>query len=143
MKDSPFLHLVFQENSSQRSEQQDVPPEIFEDPDNWSSVKKSIMESKADAFILVQRLNVQQVSKSYGAEYCGVSLDQESEEITCPRTDVWGLVVQGREKRRHGCYILKTTRINSFAGSCTNFSLTRAKCFGPALHKQIENSWLI
>eukprot|EP00271_Cylindrocystis_brebissonii_P004255 TRINITY_DN15890_c0_g1_i1.p1 TRINITY_DN15890_c0_g1~~TRINITY_DN15890_c0_g1_i1.p1 ORF type:complete len:399 (+),score=27.90 TRINITY_DN15890_c0_g1_i1:297-1493(+) len=57
-------------------------------------------------------------------------------------SDVWGLVVQGRRSSRHVCYILKTTAVHSVGGLCTRFTLTRARCFGPELHQQLENAWL-
>ncbi|GBG58935.1 hypothetical protein CBR_g24287 [Chara braunii] len=58
-------------------------------------------------------------------------------------TDIWGLVVQGRESKHHACYILRTTRVVGECGTCTRFSVVRAKCFGPSLHTQLENSWLM
>lgn len=63
-------------------------------------------------------------------------------------TQYYGLVVQGSHlSDADGCWLLKTTRIDTGAGvtdlcSCTHFSLTRV-CAGQPLYMQLRDAWLV
>lgn len=146
LKNAPFLYLVFDNNrSGQESLWKSVPSEALENPDSWSSIKDTVLENSPDAVVLVHRLEISHVDKCYGKEYNGACLEDGvgGEDLRIPTSNLWGLVIQEKRSKRHACYILKTTQVSSLSGSWTSFSLTRAKCFGAALHKQLESSWLV
>ncbi|KAH9540512.1 hypothetical protein CY35_14G009300 [Sphagnum magellanicum] len=154
---APFLQFVFETNnsSSKRSKQQQVSQEVFEKPECWLQLRDSLSRVSAppDGVIFVQRLDVTS---------CCLEEEEEEEEDPaaaaafgndrrwkCPLelngscTNMWGVVVQARSARASACYILKTTKVCSSAGLCTQFCLTRAKCFGPSIAAQLERVWLL
>jgi hypothetical protein len=146
LEEAPFLHYVFDGMTKEGSPQfqQVSAGETAE----WENIQNQVQAVSPDGVILVQRLGVEAAANCYGEEYAETSAAENCAKIescpyaTVPRTDVWGLVVQGRRNPKHACYILKTTRAVGCSHACTRFSLTRATCFGPSLHKQLENSWL-
>ncbi|CAI7746667.1 unnamed protein product [Closterium sp. NIES-53] len=143
LDDAPFFHLVFDGVRGFRSPvRQRLPQGIVDHADSWSSVRQAVQNDDPDGLILVHRLDESDLSKRYGHEMSG-----ELEELAPPsnpcQTNVWGLVVLGRASHRHACYILKTTRCSAASSlSATRFSITRAKCFGASVHKQLEQAWL-
>eukprot|EP00245_Coleochaete_scutata_P015706 TRINITY_DN711_c0_g1_i2.p1 TRINITY_DN711_c0_g1~~TRINITY_DN711_c0_g1_i2.p1 ORF type:complete len:314 (+),score=46.36 TRINITY_DN711_c0_g1_i2:206-1147(+) len=150
LEDAPFLHYVFDSESGRGeiAQRKKVPEELFEHPESWADVREEVCGLSPDGVILVHRLEWEALGNCYGTEYSGFShgdshVGSPGGSFSGQRTDVWGLVVQGRHNKRHACYILRTTRIASLDSSCTRFSVTRAKCFGPSLHKQLGNSWLL
>jgi hypothetical protein len=146
LEEAPFLHYVFDGITREGSPQfQQV---SAGEAAGWENIQSQVQAVSPDGVILVQRLGVEAAAKCYGEEYAETQAVENCAKIegcpyaTGPRTDVWGLVVQGRRNPKHACYILKTTRAVGCSHACTRFSLTRATCFGPSLHKQLENSWL-
>eukprot|EP00897_Mesotaenium_endlicherianum_P008214 jgi/Mesen1/7420/ME000388S06639 len=144
LQEAPFLHLVFDSASgSKKNERHQVSEELFTKPETWTLVKKSVLQSAPDGIILVHKLDGEEVAECIRSDSEDYEDFDARSETAGSSTDVWGVVVQAKSSRRHACYILKTTRVASLSGACTKFTLTRARCFGPTLHKQIENSWLL
>lgn len=147
LEKAPFLHYVFDGKSTEGAPQfHHVSEGVASTSGGWDEIQSQVQAVSPDGVILVQRLGVEAAAGCYGEEYAETSENCAKLEgcpyAAGPRTDVWGLVVQGRRNAKHACYILKTTRAVGCSHACTRFSLTRAKCFGPSLHKQLENSWL-
>lgn len=149
--EAPVFHLIFDgEERGQEfvTERKQVDSSDVDNPDSWPHMRQTVLASDPDAVVLVHRLSEEDLSKRYGDSVEG-ELPAES-RVGHPRdgfspssnNNTWGLVVLGRTSRRHACYILQTTRVFSPAGAATHFSFTKAKCFGPSLHQQIEQSWL-
>jgi len=137
------LQYVFDSKSrlNSRSQRQKITPENY-----WPSVRESLSEVDPDGVILVQKLG-----PGCAATCC--LADGDGEEIVCPlhqaaegaETNVWGVLVQARRglQNNNACYLLKTTRVSSSAGTCTKYCFTRATCFGPSYVEQLENAWLL
>ncbi len=157
---APFLQFVFETNnsSSKRSKQQQVSQEVFEKPECWLQLRDSLSRVSAppDGVIFVQRLDVtsccleeEEEEKEDPAAAAAAAAFGNDRRWKCPLelngscTNIWGVVVQARSARASACYILKTTKVCSSAGLCTQFCLTRAKCFGPSIAAQLERVWLL
>jgi hypothetical protein len=143
IQEAPFLHYVFDRKSPSASlkKRRDY-ADMFGKVDSWAKIRNSLRDISPDAVILVQKLNrdISPESEEENVLWNG-NAQQSSDQQG--RTAVWGLVIQGRSVGVSACYILKTTQIVSANGYCTSFCLTRAKCFGPAHHIQLTNSWLL
>jgi len=142
--EAPFLQFVFEtQNISERPKWQRVSQELFEKPDLWPELRDSLSEAAPDGVILVHRLDVT------GCCLMDPTALRNDKGWKCPleldgsNTDVWGVLVQARSAHANACYILKTTRVCSSTGVCTQFCLTRAKCFGPSFAAQLEKVWLL
>jgi hypothetical protein len=142
--EAPFLQFVFEtQNMSERPKWQRVSQELFEKPDLWPELRDSLSEAAPDGVILVHRLDVT------GCCLMDPTALRNDKGWKCPleldgsNTDVWGVLVQARSAHANACYILKTTRVCSSTGVCTQFCLTRAKCFGPSFAAQLEKVWLL
>lgn len=138
------MHLVF-DSTRKEASRKPVSEDLFAEPSKWSQLKASMLEDRPDGMILVHRLAEGATAETYGDDLEGVSGSSNGSAYASSGaglTDWWGVVVSGRSARRHSCYLLKTTRVGSTGGGCTRFSLTRARCFGAALHQQMEESWL-
>lgn len=144
LDDAPVFHLVF-DNPMKRQQgalRRRLPAGALDHPDSWSSVRKAVEIDNPDGLILVHELAESDLSRRYGEEFTGETEEVSTASNPC-QTRVWGLVVLGRSSHRHACYILKTTRCSAASSlSATRFSITRAKCFGPSVHKQLESAWL-
>ncbi|GJP47503.1 hypothetical protein CLOM_g6690 [Closterium sp. NIES-68] len=163
LDEAPFFHLIFDGPARQGSASdarqlsqraptatssaayQRLPEGVVEHPDSWSSVRKTVAGDNPDGLILVHRLDPTDLTRRYGDEMAGVveqPLAAPGPGSVC-QTGVWGLVVLGRSSHRHACFILKTTRCSAASSlTATRFSITRARCFGPGVHQQLENAWL-
>lgn len=150
MHEAPVFHLIFDKERGQEilTERKQVDSADVDNPDSWPHLRQTVLASEPDAVVLVHRLSEEDLSKRYGdsveGELPADSPAWHGRDLFSPSNsqNTWGLVVLGRSSRRHACYILQTTRVFSPAGAATHFSFTKAKCFGPSLHQQIEQSWL-
>ncbi|KAH9568727.1 hypothetical protein CY35_03G092200 [Sphagnum magellanicum] len=142
--EAPFLQFVFEtQNISERPKWQRVSQDLFQKPELWPELRDSLSEAAPDGVILVHRLDVT------GCCLMDPTALRNDKGWKCPleldgsNTDVWGVLVQARSAHANACYILKTTRVCSSTGVCTQFCLTRAKCFGPSFAAQLEKVWLL
>jgi hypothetical protein len=150
---APFLQFVFETNnsSSKRSKQQQVSQEVFEKPECWLQLRDSLSRVSAppDGVIFVQRLDVTSCCLEEEEDPAAATAFGNDRRWRCPLelngscTNMWGVVVQAQSASASACYILKTTKVCSSAGLCTQFCLTRAKCFGPSIAAQLERVWLL
>eukprot|EP01018_Ginkgo_biloba_P036650 Gb_18341 [translate_table: standard] len=136
IQEAPFLHYVFDRNSSSvRLKRQRVSEDMFQRADSWRMIRNCLRDISPDGVIFVQRLNQDSLCR-----YCAVQSPESGEPLSCNGkerqgldeqgcTDTWGLIIQGRSIGVSACYLLKTTQIVSGNGFCTQFCLTRAKCF--------------
>lgn len=151
LQEAPFLHLVFKSKERAAPQWRHVPEDLFSEPSKWSQLKEPLLADRPDGLILVHRLT-EELAVDASREGGGVSVEvngMPATSSTGPLTDWWGVVVAAQAARQHRCYVLKTTRVASGAAAggggssgCTRFSITRAQCFGPELHEQMELSWL-
>ncbi|KAH7429188.1 hypothetical protein KP509_09G034600 [Ceratopteris richardii] len=151
INEAPSLHMLYNVEdgkSAVRSWKQKVEgsPGISTD-DKWKEVRDLIKSSSPDGVILVQHLDDETVKRCCLGD--GLSLhsredssDEESSKC-CQSTNLWGLLVAGKDVTKIACYILKTTSVSSSYGSCIQFCLTKAKCFGPSWHEQLQSCWLV
>lgn len=147
LPDAPFLQLVPKYSNDMQGERQKVLEELFEEPENWQSVKQCLLDKAPDGMILVHRLDHESLSEccmnDVDAAKAASRSSVESLQVDGHSTDVWGLLVHGCATRRNACYILKTTQVSSSSGIVTHFCVSRAKCFGPSLKSQLESAWLL
>lgn len=145
--EAPVFHLVFDRKphgGQMVTTRKQVSESDVTNPDNWPLMRQTVLDSDPDAVVLVHKLSEDDLSKRYGDSLEG-ELPAESRGTSArdsSGSSILGLVVLGKSSRRHACYILQTTRVCSRTGAATHFSFTRAKCFGPSLHQQIEQAWL-
>ncbi|KAH7285413.1 hypothetical protein KP509_33G027100 [Ceratopteris richardii] len=102
--------------------------------EKWREVRDHIKDASPDGVILVQKLD-DEVKDSNGR-------NSENSLNGSQNTNLWGLLVLGRDITNIACYILKTTCVSSSIGTCTQYCLTKAKCFGASCYDQIQNCWL-
>ena len=126
--------------------------------ETWKGVKDCVSKAAPDGMILVHHLDDESIL-DHGFHLGSSILDKakvqtnsdntetkqryESSGNSSGKTDFWGILVLGKTITRSACYILKTTSVASSFGTITGFCLTKAKCFGPSWHDQMQNSWLL
>lgn len=140
IREAPFLYYVFERNvPSTTPKRQRVPQDALKEEEGWPNLRNLLRNVLPDGVILVKRLDEHSNANEYltdsGSEMQG--FDESG------RTNIWGLLVEGRGVGLNACYILQTTEIMSTHGYCTQFCLKKAKCFGASPRNQLIQSWLL
>ncbi|MCO5547610.1 hypothetical protein L7F22_001061 [Adiantum nelumboides] len=153
INEAPFLHMLFDfkdSTSGVKSQRQRVlESENLSIEDNWREVKDSVKNASPDGVILVHHLDDKVMEGCCMRDELSTgrmngSILEERKGTKCSKsTNLWGVLVLGKTVAKSACYILKTTSVASSFGTCTQFCLTKAKCFGPSWHDQIQNCWLL
>lgn len=153
LNEAPFLHMLFDSKDSsagvtfQRQRVAESHNSSIED--KWKEVKDSVSKASPDGVILVHHLDDEAMEgcclRDGSFQACMKSSNTEGNRSKkCSRgTNLWGVLVLGKCIARSACYILKTTSVASSFGTCTQFCLTKAKCFGPSWHDQVQTNWLL
>lgn len=162
IQEAPFLQYVFDSKGSLGcSRRQKISEEALKDANSWSPFRDSLSKADPDAVILVQKMEPsggRRSSASCLPEAFQLANEEEERdeerggesERVCrvlqaegAETNVWGVLVQARGVHTNACYLLKTTRVSSSAGTCTRYCLTRAQCCGASHIDQLESAWLL
>ncbi|XP_057830166.2 uncharacterized protein LOC131041183 [Cryptomeria japonica] len=143
IQEAPFLYYIIERNVSPETPKlQRVPQDFLEGADGWPILRDLLRNALPDGVVLVKKLDGNSVTQYSTASESGMGNEvKDFGKAGC--TNVWGLLIQGRGVGVNACYILKTTDIISAHGCCTQFCLTKAKCFGPSPHNQFIQSWLL
>eukprot|EP00250_Pteridium_aquilinum_P016773 c23285_g7_i2 orf=182-973(+) len=146
--EAPFLHMLFDSKdssaavTSQRQRVVDTADLSIEE--KWKEVKDCVSKASPDGVILVHHLDdeIMEGCCLQDSMFPDAIRSSRNKE-RCTSTDLWGVLVLGKKITSSACYILKTTSVASSFGTCTQFCLTKAKCFGPCWHEQVQTSWLL
>lgn len=147
LQEAPFLQLIYDNQGRLKTERQRVSSSGGAGKsERWNTLKGGLSTAQPDGVVLVQRLDG---NASDGHDDClplsqeqGYQLPQHLRAGSNDGTDFWGLLFLARTAACSACYVLQTTRVCSSLGICTRFCVTKARCFGPSVDKQIENLWL-
>ena len=140
LDNAPFFHLIFNDKAPSKHR---LRPETVADPDNWSAVKDVVLSHDPETLILVHKIEdepSQTINNILNLDN-GVTIAQGL-GLSRASTSIWGLVVLSKAMEGHECYIMKTTRETSAYGWTTRFQVTKAECFSPSVHEQLERAWL-
>lgn len=154
INEAPFMHMLFdpadRRSSVTTQRRRVVGSDDWSVEDKWKEVRDSVTTASPDGVILVHHLGDDDMQgcclRDGSFPACMKVKDLESSKMKgccSPPTNLWGVLVLGKSVARSACYILKTTSVASSSGTCTQFCLTKAQCFGPAWNDQLQNSWLL
>lgn len=80
-------------------------------------------------------------AQSASEQNCGSAPAKKERSLQDPAS-YWGVVLQSKDGREGGCYVLKTTHSAVVDCTCVHWSLTRV-CSGAPLFDQVSSAWLL
>ncbi|XAR73886.1 hypothetical protein NMG60_11008004 [Bertholletia excelsa] len=142
IEEAPFLVHIYPDDERKGSSSSGTAVELVVEKavaEDWPAIRGRWESGSPtpNGVILVEELN----DSASCAKEEGKSRDMNSTQLN-PATKVWGLLIQAKGLNCTACYILKTSRVKGFLGSCTHFCLLRVECFVENAETQLKKLWL-